>query len=275
MSYRRILTIQDISCIGQCSMTVALPVMSACGHEVCILPPALLSTHTGGFGVPAVRNLTDVIADIRTHWESQGITFDLIYTGYLGSIAAIREAEQIMERMLAPGGILVVDPAMADHGKLYRGFGEDYARAMTGLCAKAHVVLPNLTEASMMTGEPFREEYDEESIRNLLRKLPGEAVVLTGVGLDAGKTGFAVRNGDEIYFRSHDRVEKSYHGTGDLFAAALVGALAGGKDILRSSEIAAEFTLTAIRNTFRAPAHWYGVKFETALPKLMELLDQD
>lgn len=275
MSYRRILTIQDISCVGQCSMTVALPVMSACGHEVCILPSAMLSTHTGGFGVPAVKNLTDMMADIRSHWESQGITFDLIYTGYLGSMEAIEEAKQIMDSMLAPGGIIVVDPAMADHGKLYRGFDEAYARAMTALCSEAHVVLPNITEAAMMSGLPFRENYGEAYIRELLESIPGRDAVLTGVSLEPGKTGFAVRCGGEITVCHHERVEKSYHGTGDLFAAAFVGALAGGKEMFHAAQIAAEFTLTAIRNTYRQPAHWYGVKFETALPKLMELLNEE
>ena len=256
-------------------MTVALPVMSACGHEVCILPSAMLSTHTGGFGIPAVTKLTDMMADIRSHWESQGITFDLIYTGYLGSMEAIEEAKQIMVSMLTPGGIIVVDPAMADHGKLYRGFDEAYARAMTELCAGADVVLPNITEAAMITGMPYREDWGEAYIRTLLERMPGGDVVLTGAGLEPGKTGFALRTSGKIYFRNHDRVDRNYHGTGDLFASAFVGALACGKEIVRAAEIAAEFTLRSIQNTFDAPAHWYGVKFETALPDLMELLRND
>ncbi len=272
MGYRRVLTIQDISCIGQCSMTVALPVLAACGHEACILPPAILSTHTGGFGKPVVQNLTDSMAGIREHWLSQGITFDLICTGYLGSIKAIEETKRIIDTMLTPGGTVIVDPAMADHGKLYSGFDNAYAEAMKELCSMADVVLPNITEAAMMTGMPYREEYDADDIRVVLEKMPGKDVLLTGVGFEPGKTGFALRTGGEVLFRHHDRVEKNYHGTGDLFAAAFAGTLASGKSLLDAAELAAEFTLRAIRNTFDAPAHWYGVKFETALPYLMEML---
>lgn len=275
MAYRRILTIQDISCVGQCSMTVALPVLSACGHEVCILPSAVLSTHTGGFQAPAVQNLTGNMAAIREHWQREGIQFDLIYTGYLGSIPAIDEAKTIMDTLLAPGGQIIVDPAMADHGKLYKGFNEQYAAAMTQLCCRADIMLPNITEAAMMTGMPFRENYDESDIRQLLGQLGGKNVLLTGVGFAPDQTGFALRTPEGIRFGHHKRLDRSYHGTGDLFASAFVGALASGKPELRAAEIAAEFTLKSIQNTFDSPAHWYGVKFETALPDLIEMLAPD
>lgn len=275
MVYQRILTIQDISCVGQCSMTVALPVLSACGHEVCILPSAVLSTHTGGFQAPAVQDLTGNMAAVREHWQREGITFDLIYTGYLGSIQAIEEAGKIMDTMLAPGGRIIVDPAMADHGKLYKGFDGRYAAAMKDLCSRADIMLPNITEAAMMTGMPFREEYDESYIRSLLSGLDGKTVLLTGVGFSPEETGFALRTGEKIAFGHHERLARSYHGTGDLFASAFAGALASGKTEYRAAEIAAEFTLKSIRNTFDAPAHWYGVKFETALPELIEMLNTD
>ena len=273
MAYKRILTVQDISCVGQCSMTVALPVLSACGHEVCILPSAVLSTHTGGFQKPVVMNLTDHMAQIREHWLREGITFDLIYTGYLGSLEAIRETRIIIDTMLAPGGKVIVDPAMADHGKLYRGFDGAYAEAMAELCALADLMLPNITEAAMMTDQPFREDLDESYVRNLLVALPGKDVLLTGVGFYPDQTGFALKTEDRIGFYHHPRVEKSYHGTGDLFAAAFVGAIASGKEAADAGKIASEFTLRAIRNTYEHPAHWYGVKFETALPYLIEMLN--
>lgn len=272
MAYQRILTIQDISCAGQCSMTVALPVLSACGHEVCILPSAVLSTHTGGFQRPVVQDLTANMEAIRSHWQREGISFDLIYTGYLGSIQTIQEAARIMDTMLSPGGRIIVDPAMADHGKLYKGFDSDYAAAMSDLCSRADIMLPNITEAAMMTGMPYRETYDEAYIRELLTGLGGKDVLLTGVGFTPDQTGFALRTAEGISFGHHRRLERSYHGTGDLFASAFTGALACGKTELRAARIASEFTLRSIQNTFDAPAHWYGVKFETALPYLIEML---
>ncbi len=274
MTYKRILTIQDISCIGQCSMTVALPVLSACGHEACILPSAVLSTHTGGFGKPAVVHLTDTMPQMISHWQQQGITFDVIYTGYLGSIEAIDHAATIIDTMLAPNGIIIVDPAMADHGKLYSGFNAGYAEAMKRLCERSDVMLPNITEAAMMTGIPYRENYDEAYIRELLTRLGGRDIVLTGVGFAKDQTGAAIRTNGKISFYHHNRFDRSYHGTGDLFAACLTGALASGKTLHRAAQIASNFTCKCIENTFAEPAHWYGVKFETALPYLLTLLNE-
>ena len=272
MGYRRILTIQDISCIGQCSMTVALPVLSACGHETCILPTAVLSTHTGGFGTPAAQNLTDQMEAVIGHWRREGISFDLIYTGYLGSIQAIEAARKIIDTMLEPSGMVIVDPAMADHGKLYKGFDEAYATAMGQLCGCADVLIPNITEAAMLTGLPYLEHFDEAYIRQLMEKLPGKQILLTGVGFEPEQSGFALRAGEDILFGHHKRLNRNYHGTGDLFASAFVGALACGKELFQAAKIASEFTLKSIQNTFDGPAHWYGVKFETALPYLIEML---
>lgn len=270
--YHRILTIQDISCVGQCSMTVALPILSVCGHETCILPAALLSTHTGGFGPPAITNLTSDMKAIWRHWQRQGITFDAIYTGYLGSVDAIRIASEIAEALLAPDGILIVDPAMADHGKLYSGLDGAYADAMRALCMRADVMLPNITEAAMMTGIPYSDTIDEAYVRKLLAHLGGSDVVLTGVGFTQDRTGAAIRKNEEISFYSHHRVGASYSGTGDIFASAFTGAYLQGKSLHQSVQIASDYTLQCIRNTFAQPAHWYGVKFETALPYLIELL---
>lgn len=274
MGYKRILTVQDISCVGQCSMTVALPILSACGHEVCILPSALLSSHTGGFKEPAITDLTEPMAAIREHWQREGIDFNIIYTGYLGSVQAIREVEKILDTLLAPGGTVIVDPAMADHGKLYKGFDEAYAAAMQALCARADVILPNITEAAMMAGLDFRHDYDRDYIHRLLEQQPGRNVLLTGVGFEPGQTGFALRAEGEIRFYHHQRFEKSYHGTGDLFASAFVGALASGFDAFEAGKVASAFTLKSIQNTAEAPAHWYGVKFEPALADLIEMLSK-
>lgn len=274
MGYKRILTIQDISCVGQCSMTVAMPILSACGHETCILPTALLSTHTGGFGKPAVIHLDDSLEGIWRHWKENGITFDAILVGYLGSVAAIRTAEQIMEELLAPGGLTIVDPAMADHGKLYSGFDTEYAEAMAKLCRRAQIILPNITEAAFFSGMEYRENLNENYVNQLLDRLAHPCVVLTGVGYEEGMTGVAVRSGENSFHYAHPRVEKSYHGTGDMFAAAFTGALLNGKELPVAVKIAADFVCKCIENTEKAPAHWYGVKFEPVLPELIRMLQE-
>lgn len=271
-AYKRILTIQDISCVGQCSMTVALPILSACGHETCILPTALLSTHTGGFGKPSVVHLDDALDGMWKHWMDNGITFDAILVGYLGSISAIGITRRILTTMLAPGGIAIVDPAMADHGKLYSGFDQEYARAMEGLCRQADIIVPNVTEAAMFSGFPYREDLTQDYVEGLLKALNHPCVILTGAGFAEGQTGAAISTGGTLTYYHHTKLGKNFHGTGDMFAACFAGALMQEKTLEQSVQIAADFVCRAIENTCAAPAHWYGVKFETALPDLMRLL---
>lgn len=268
MAYKRILTIQDISCVGQCSMTVALPILSACGHETCILPTAILSTHTGGLGKPVVRHLDNSLTAMAAHWVTQGIRFDAILVGYLGNTRTVAIVESVVPQLLAPGGILIVDPAMADHGKLYSGFDEIYCRAMTSLCEKAHIILPNITEAAMMAGLPCPDSADPETAGTLLAHLGGQDVVLTGVSTVPGSTGCAVRHKGKITFCTHPRVDRNFHGTGDMFAACFTGALMQGRSTEDAARLAGEFTLRSIRETIASPAHWYGVKFEPVLPWL-------
>ena len=273
MSYKRILTIQDISCVGQCSLTVALPVLSACGHETCVLPTALLSTHTGGFGKPAIVPLFNALPEIVEHWKRNGITFDLILTGYLGSISAIQTAMQVMETMLSPGGMCIVDPAMADHGKLYSGFDGEYVLTMKRLCERADVILPNLTEAALLSGMPWEDRADEDYARKLLERLPNDRVVLTGVGEE--NTGLLLRSGGKIRRYAHPRLPGSYSGTGDLFAAAFAGAMASERGMYEAAKIAADFTCRCIECTIKQPAHWYGVKFEPVLRFLTKMLETE
>ena len=272
MAYKRILTIQDISCVGQCSMTVAMPILSACGHETCILPTALLSTHTGGFGKPVVQHLGQCADEIWKHWREQGITFDAILVGYLGSIQAIHTVSEILDSMLAADGIAIVDPAMGDHGKLYSGFDETYAAAMQKLCEKADVMIPNITEAAMLAGMEFQADFAEGYIYELLERLPGKDVVLTGVGFSPDRTGAAVRRCGEVSFFHTPKVGKSYSGTGDMFAACFAGCLMQGKIMEDAVSLACRFVCRAIEATAAAPAHWYGVKFETVLPWLINEL---
>lgn len=274
MAYKRILTIQDISCVGQCSMTVALPILSACGHETCILPTAVLSTHTGGFGKPAVCHLSEAIGDMWHHWQENAITFDAILVGYLGSVQAVEATEEILDNLLAPGGISVVDPAMADHGKRYTGLDEAYAEAMERLCRKADVMLPNITEAAMFSGMEYRETPDEAYVDRLLDALHHQCVILTGVGFSEARTGVMIQAGEKRWHYSHPRIGAGCHGTGDIFAACFTGALMQNKSMEEAVKIAADFTLRCIENTRKNPAHWYGVKFETALPELIRQLQE-
>ncbi len=272
MAYKRILTIQDISCLGQCSMTVALPILSACGHETCILPTALLSTHTGGFGKPTVVHFDGALEEIWRHWQRNQITFDAILVGYLGSVGAIQTTQHILKEMLAPGGVVIVDPAMADHGKLYAGFDEAYAQAMAGLCDQADILLPNVTEAALLSGKPYRDILTEAYVQDLLEGMQHPCVILTGVGYQLGQTGIAIRAGERWEYYAHERIGKSYHGTGDMFAACFTGALMQGKELYEAVKIAANFVRRSIECTEQSPAHWYGVKFEAALPELVQLL---
>jgi pyridoxine kinase len=256
-------------------MTVALPVLSACGVETCVLPSAVLSTHTGGFSGCTFRDLSGDFPAIQKHWAREGITFDVIYTGYLGSVEQIGMVKEMFDRFLTPGGIAVVDPAMADNGVLYKGFDDAYARAMTELCGCADIIIPNITEACMLTGTEFCTSYDEAYIARLMDKLcdlGSDRIVLTGVGFAPEQTGVFVRNCGEDMYYSHSKLPKNYHGTGDIFASALVGAHARGADLPTAARIAADFTTRCIENTYKDTAHWYGVKFETALPVLIGLL---
>lgn len=274
MAYQRLLTVQDISCLGQCSMTVALPILSACGHETCILPTMLLSTHTGGFVDVHKQGLTDQFPGILEHWKRSDIVFDGVYTGYLGKTEQIDWVRKIFSEMVVKNGRRIVDPAMADGGKLYGGFDGAYVEAMKRLCADADVIVPNITEACLLTDTPCRETVDEEFVLGLLQKLAElcPCTVLTGVGFSPEETGVAVYRNGQYWRYAHPRESKSFHGTGDIFASALVGAWHQEKTLEEAVKIAADFTVSCIRKTVDCPAHWYGVKFEAALPELVQKL---
>lgn len=273
MSYKKILTIQDISCVGQCSLTVALPIISACGMETCILPSAVLSTHTAGFTGFTFRDLTDDMPAIQAHWKKEGIAFDMIYTGYLGSIKQVGYVKNILETSGTKNAVKVVDPAFADNGKLYSIFDMDYVQAMKTLLPVCDILVPNISEACFLAGIEFKEEYDEQYIKNLLKSLESlgaKTIVLTGVGYQKGKTGVVVYTNGNIQYYEHDKISKGCHGTGDVYASAFVGALANGKTIFDSAIIAADYVVECINVTEGDPNHTYGVKFELALPYLID-----
>ena len=275
MQYKRVLTVQDISCFGQCSLTVALPILSACGVETCILPSAVLSTHTAGFKGFTFRDLTDDMPKILDHWKSENISFDCIYTGYLGSITQIEYVKRMKREFLRDGAKLIVDPAMADNGNLYSIFDLNYAKEMAKLCAEADVIVPNITEACFMTGVEYRESYDEayvDEVLAALAKMGAKTVVLTGISYTPDSTGVVVyENGKKQYYK-HKKFEKGCHGTGDVYSSAFVGAFLRGKELFESAKIAADYTYKCIENTYGDKDHWYGVKFETAIDYLVENL---
>ncbi len=275
MAYKRILTIQDISCVGQCSLTVALPILSACGLETAILPSAVLSTHTAGFSGFTFRDLSEDMPRIKDHWVKEGIKFEAIYTGYLGSTEQIDMVKDICKVTLTDGGKFYMDPAMADNGKLYPIFDQKYVDAMKTLCDGADYVLPNITEACFLTGIEYKEVYDKAYIDSLidgLIKLGAKNVILTGVSYRAGYTGITVyENGKSDYYE-HVKLPNSCHGTGDIYASAFVGAMENGKSAYLSAKIAADYTVACINATASEPNHWYGAKFEPALEKLIESL---
>ena len=273
MSYKRILAIQDISCVGQCSLTVALPILSACGVETCILPSAVLSTHTAGFTGFTFRDLTEDLPPILAHWQKEGISFDAIYTGYLGSTKQIDYVAAIFDGAAAPGCKIIVDPAMADNGALYPAFDAAYVEAMKTLCAKAHYIVPNITESCFLTGMDYRTEYDRAYIDTLLEKLTALGcpnVILTGVSYRPGFTGVVVYENGAYCYYEHEKLPNSCHGTGDIYASAFVGALVRGKSAYDAAAIAANYTMDCIRCTAQLDNHWYGAAFEPVLEKLIE-----
>lgn len=280
MTDKRVLTIQDISCLGQCSLTVALPIISACGVETIILPSAVLSTHTGGFTGYTFRDLTEDIPGIMNHWVKENQSFDCIYTGYLGSITQIDYVGDLIENVLKEGAVKIIDPAMADNGSLYYGFNEEFVKNMAGLCGKGDVVLPNITEAAFMTGIPYRAEgHDEEYIMSLLKgikKLGAKKVILKGISYEPGRIGVAVYDciSDNLQYYFTEKIEKNSHGTGDCYAAAFTGALMQGFDEYESAKVAADFVVESIKKTVNDENHWYGVKFERALPNLVSKVNK-
>ena len=276
---KRVLSIQDISCVGKCSLTVALPIISAAGIETAILPTAVLSTHTA-FSRFTFRDLTDDIQTITDHWLEEKIVFDGVATGYLGSFRQIELVEKIFADFYHDGMLRFVDPAMGDNGKLYVGFDEAFAKRMGELCGKADIIVPNLTEAAFMLGEKYMESgYSADDIKALLKRLCAlgcPVAAVTGVSLEPGKCGvMAYDSRTDNYCEYYsERIPTSFHGTGDVFSSACFAALMRGKSLEKALEIAVEFTVESIRQTISYEGHnWYGVDFESAFPLLLKLLE--
>jgi pyridoxine kinase len=276
---KRVLAVHDISCFGRCSLTVALPIISAAGIETTVLPTAVLSTHTGGFTGFTYRDLTQDILPIVKHWQGIGIEFDSVYTGFLGSFEQIDIVSTIFDSLKTNNMLIVVDPVMADYGKLYSIFPSNFPEGMRRLCRKADVIVPNLTEAAFLLDEPYHDgPHTEDEIEHILRALSAlgpKYVVVTGVSYDGIHLGSASydSNTGEVSYTSKTRIEPMYHGTGDVFASALVAALLGGRTLAQANAIAVQFTVASIARTKEAATdNRFGVNFEAELAGLNNLI---
>jgi pyridoxine kinase len=247
------------------------------GIETVILPTAVLSTHTLFKGFTC-KDLSDQLKPITDHWKQEGITFDAIYTGYLGTEEEIDTVISIIENFRNENTLVFVDPAMGDNGKLYPAFNEHYAKKNADLCAIADITDPNITEASFMTGIPYKENYSEDYVKEMLLALAAigtKTPILTGVSLSEGKTGaMGYDTENKIYFNyQNNKVPAAYHGTGDIFSSVLAGAFVLGIDRTNALKIAADYTAHTIAETQKNPENpWYGVDFEATIPVLVDSL---
>ena len=272
MKLKRALSIQDISCFGRCSLTAALPIMSAMGIETAIIPTAVLSTHTGGFEGYTFRDLTEDILPIVRHWQKYNIGFDAVCTGYLGSSEQIDIMKEIFKIYSQNGAMIFADPAMGDYGKLYSGFDSNFADKMASLCSVADVITPNITEAAMITGEKYIESgYGKDYIDTLLKKLAdtgAKKIILTGVSYSTDKQGAAFfdRERNEYGCYMTENLPGGNHGTGDIFAAVAAGTLIKGGSLYSACKNAADFVVRSIKATVEDDdKYWYGVNFESQL----------
>lgn len=281
LQQKRVVAIHDISCMGRCSLTAALPLLSACGHETSILPTAVLSTHTGEFPGYTYRDLTDDLRAIAAHWSRLDRRTDAVYTGFLGSFAQLALVSELIEsfRKESPGCLSVIDPVMADNGALYPTFTPDFIQGMAQLCAHADVITPNMTEAALMLGDPYEEgPYTPETIESMLTRLAqlGTAcIVLTGVWFHPGEVGAACleRSTGQISYFMTPRAPGMFYGTGDVFASILTGAMLCGNSLRRATALAVEVTYRSIRRAVQSGLdRRYGVPFEQEIPFLVEQL---
>lgn len=279
---KRVIAIHDISCFGKCSLTVALPLLSAAGLECCCVPTAVLSTHTGGFTDYTYRDLTEDIEPIIRHWNGLNLDFDAVYTGFLGSEQQVDIIRRAINLVAGSDTLLMVDPVMGDDGKLYPVFSQNFPAQMRKLCESADVIVPNMTEAFLLLDEPYHAgPYTEEEISNILNRLAEicpQKIVLTGVHFDDCSLGAATLDCETGIneFVLRDRINGFYHGTGDVYAATLLSALLRGFSLHDAATIAADYTVLSIQTTKAMDKELrYGVNFEYNLPTLMQMLGRN
>lgn len=277
---KKVLAINDISCVGRCSLTVALPIISSASIECSILPTAILSTHTGGFSGYTFLDFTNEMEKISAHWESLNRKFDTIYTGFLGSKDQVDVVINIVKKF-KDNNLVIVDPAMADNGELYKIFDSSFPSEMKKLCKMSDIVIPNITEACLITNSEYiKNNHTDEYIDMLIEKLVDEGmknIVLTGVSKNEGKVGAVCfdYNTKEKYYYELDLIDGYYHGTGDVFASVLTGAITKGKSLKESMEIAVDVTVDSIKQTIKYEGidFKYGVCFEESLSLFINKLN--
>lgn len=274
---KKALAIHDISCVGRCSLTEALPVLSVAGIETAIMPTAVLSTHTGGFTGYTFRDLTDDMLPIAKHWQTLDLEFDALYTGYLGSFHQIEIVSEIFRMFRKKDNIFLIDPVMGDNGKLYTAFSSDFPKGMRKLCEQADILIPNITEATLMTDYPYKEgPYTEEYIIGLLKelaKIGPRHIVLTGVSFNKQELGAATYNTatGEVEYIMSEVIPGYYHGTGDLFGSAFLGALLNDFSLSEAVRITIDLVVASIKTTYNSTKDLrYGVNFEQNLPKYIK-----
>ncbi|MEG2002716.1 MAG: pyridoxamine kinase [Clostridia bacterium] len=273
---KNVLAIHDISCLGKCSLTVALPIISACGHTTTVLPTAILSTHTGDFTGYTFNDLTNDLIPIVNHWKTLDVHFDCIYAGYLGSIHQIDLVKQIIKMFKTPETLVVIDPVMADYGELYHGFDHAFAKEMATLAAVADIIVPNFTEAGLILDIPYNANPTKVELEKLimdLHKKTSANIVLTGVENDNNQLGACAFNRDtnKISYSFAEKLNKSFHGTGDIFASALVGEMLRGKTLEEACQIACDFTTSSAKYSMLLGS---DLRFGVAFEKFLHILNK-
>lgn len=280
MNQKRVAAIHDLSGFGKCSLTVVLPIVSAAGIEVSAMPTAILSTHTGGLEGYTYRDLTDDMHPFMNHWQSLNIQFNAIYSGFLGSIKQIEIVQEFFNTFKTKENFILVDPVMADNGELYKIFTPEFAKGMASLCRKADIIVPNITEATLLLNEPYfpgpyTPQYIDELLEKLSEELGPQKIVLTGVWFDEGELGAATfdKKNNTIGYEFASKIPGFYHGTGDVFASALLAAILNGFNLRQSAKIAVHFTTESILRTYKAQTDIrFGVNFEQCIPNLLKEL---
>ncbi len=274
MSTPRVAAIHDLSCFGRCSLTIALPVLSAMGCQCCPLPTALLSAHTG-FSGNTFLDLTAEMGRIAEHWAAMELRFDAIYSGFLGSADQVDTVARFFDTFKKTGTAVIVDPVMGDHGAAYRTCTPELCRGMRALAENADVITPNLTEAALLLDRPY-EEIQRADAYEVVRRLSlggRRSVVLTGYVSEPGQTGALCfdRDSGESKAVQTPREPRDFSGTGDLFASVLAGGVARGGPLFHAAQAAADFVRACIARTLaEGLIQRNGVDFEPLLGQLTE-----
>lgn len=278
---KTVAAIHDISGMGKCSLTAAIPVLSAAGVSVSVMPTAVLSTQTGGLNDYTYRDLTDDMRPVMAHWHKIGVTFDAVYSGFLGSSAQVDIVCDFVKEFRHNGTLFLCDPAMADNGTLYDTFDLSFVEKMKKLCASADIIVPNFTEAAFLLDReylppPYTKEYTDDLLRSLAKEFNSKFVVLTGVDFDGKSVGAGAYNAENnvITYSLSDRIDGMFHSTGDLFASSLLGGILNGFSVNDSAQKAISFTVNAIKETVKIGGDSrFGLAFERCLPMYMKSLE--